>query len=41
METHRLSIDERIIDAGIEVKSSFKKTYRTTGHGFLLKDVPG
>lgn len=39
METHRLRLNERIIYAGIEVKSSFKKMYRTTGHGFLLKDV--
>lgn len=39
MEAHILQLGERLIDAGIEVTPSFKKKYRTTGHGFLLKNT--
>ncbi|MDA8628481.1 antibiotic biosynthesis monooxygenase [Pseudomonadales bacterium] len=44
VEKHRqdprhLALGQRIIDAGVEVTSTFRKMYRTTGHGFLVKAV--
>jgi len=38
-DPHHLTLGQRMMDAGVEVTSTFRKMYRTTGHGFLVKGV--
>ncbi len=39
LDPHHLTLGQRIIDAGVEVTPTFRKMYRTTGRGFLVKAV--
>tara|TARA_B110000967_G_scaffold29496_1_gene27663 strand:- start:67 stop:783 length:717 start_codon:yes stop_codon:yes gene_type:complete len=37
LDPHHLALGQRMIDAGVAVTPTFRKMYRTTGHGFLVK----
>lgn len=38
-EPRHLALEQQLVNAGIEMTTTFQKTYRTTGHGFLAKAV--
>lgn len=38
-EPRHLALRQQLIKAGVEMTTTFQKTYRTTGHGFLAKAV--
>lgn len=38
-DPEHLALGQHFVDAGVEMTTTFKKLYRTTGHGFLNKAV--